>query len=341
MPVVPTTAYSQAEDALNLARSLVNDAAGVVFTDTVLMPFLNAAYRTLQRELAENGVTVLVAQADLDLPLTDGLTPTEISDSLHRSFPRIAWCRTALWEMVTGSTDMFLPMEKIAGGLPNFQPGAYLRMWEWIEDQINLIGAMQAITVRIRYEKVLPTLVYGTDPVQIRSSTDPLAYSTAAMAARSRGQRALAMDMSSAAADATLKLIERYVRPDQYKGRRRHPMAIAAASSFCRFTELCRIGHAPLEGMNDGINLCRGDPLARLASNPTADSSLQFGCRLIVNARNDTFTSGGATDEAVRVACAQCPRCHPEPGPQFGTSVRDLLFAPLENPSKGGVSTPP
>jgi hypothetical protein len=65
--------------------------------------------------------------------------------------------------------------------------------------------------------------VYGTDPVQIRSATDPLAYSTAAMAARSRGQRALAIDMSSAAADATLKLIERYVRPDQYKGRRRHP----------------------------------------------------------------------------------------------------------------------
>ena len=28
MPVVPTTAYSQAEDALNLARAPVNDSAG-------------------------------------------------------------------------------------------------------------------------------------------------------------------------------------------------------------------------------------------------------------------------------------------------------------------------
>lgn len=223
MPVVPTTAYSQAEDALNLARSLANDAAGVVFTDTVLMPFLNAAYRTLQRELAENGVTVLVGQADIDLPLTDGLTPTVLSDSSSPQLPADCLAPHSLWEMVTGSTDIFLPMEKIVGGLPNFQPGAYLRMWEWLEDQINLIGATQAITVRIRYEKVLPTLVYGTDLVQIRSSTDPLAYSTAAMAARSRGQRALAVDMASAAADATLKLIERYVRPEQYKARRRHP----------------------------------------------------------------------------------------------------------------------
>ena len=38
MPVVPATAYSQAEDALNLARALVNDSAGVVFIDTQLMP---------------------------------------------------------------------------------------------------------------------------------------------------------------------------------------------------------------------------------------------------------------------------------------------------------------
>jgi len=30
MPVLPTTAYSQAEDALTLARALMNDSAGVV-----------------------------------------------------------------------------------------------------------------------------------------------------------------------------------------------------------------------------------------------------------------------------------------------------------------------
>ena len=66
MPVVPTTAYSQAEDALNLARALVNDTAGAVFTDTLLMPLLNSAYRGLQRELAENGVSVLAEQQDLN-----------------------------------------------------------------------------------------------------------------------------------------------------------------------------------------------------------------------------------------------------------------------------------
>ncbi|MHB8539426.1 MAG: hypothetical protein ACYDCD_00580 [Candidatus Acidiferrales bacterium] len=223
MPVVSTTAYDQAEDALNLSRSLVNDAAGAVFSDAVLMPFLNSAYRDLQRQLAESGVSVLVGQQDIDLPLTNGVTNTEISDVTTPQLPTELLAPQQLWEQATGSSDVFIPMEKITGGLPNFQPSGYLRMWEWREDAIQLIGATQEITVRIRYEKDLPALALGTDPVQIRSAVDPLAYAVAAMAARSRGARALAEDMLLAAQAATDKLIERYVRPEQFKGRRRKP----------------------------------------------------------------------------------------------------------------------
>ncbi|MGH9864232.1 MAG: hypothetical protein ACRD4H_02335, partial [Candidatus Acidiferrales bacterium] len=186
MPVVSTTAYDQAEDALNLARSLANDAAGAVFSDTVLMPFLNSAYRGLQRQLAESGVSVLVGQQDVDLPITNGVTNTEISDVTTPQLPTDLLAPHQLWEQATGSSNIFVPMEKITGGLPKFQPGGYLRMWEWREDTIQLVGATQEITVRIRYEKQLPALVLGTDPVQIRSAVDPLAYSIAALAARSR-----------------------------------------------------------------------------------------------------------------------------------------------------------
>jgi hypothetical protein len=228
MPVVPTTAYSQAEDALNLARALVNDTSGAVFTDTLLMPLLNSAYRGLQRELAEAGVSVLAEQQDLDLepdPAT-GITPTEISDTSSPQLPTDCLVPHMLWERATANTtDVFVPMEKFTsgGGMLNLQPSTYLRLWEWREDKVNLIGATQAITVRIRYEKVLPELTQGTDPVQIRSATDPLAFATAALAARSRGARALAQDLLGAAQMATENLIERYVRPEQVKGRRRMP----------------------------------------------------------------------------------------------------------------------
>jgi hypothetical protein len=183
MPVVPTTAYSQAEDALTLARALMNDSSGAVFTDALLMPLLNSAYRGLQRELAENGVSVLGEQQDIDLE----------------------------------------PDPASGGGMLNLQPSTYLRLWEWREDKINLVGATQAITVRVRYEKILPALTLGTDPVQIRAATDPLAFATAALAARSRGARALAQDLLGTAQMATEDLIQRYVRPEQVKGRRRKP----------------------------------------------------------------------------------------------------------------------
>jgi hypothetical protein len=228
MPVVPTTAYSQAEDTLNLARSLVNDSSGAVFTDALLMPLLNSAYRGLQRELAETGVSVLAEQQDLDLELdpTTGITQTEISDTSSPQLPTDCLVPHMLWERATANTtDVFVPMEKFTsgGGMLNLRPSVYLRLWEWREDKVNLIGATQAITVRIRYEKVLPELTLGTDPVQIRSATDPLAFATAALAARSRGARALAQDLLGAAQMATENLVERYVRPEQVKGRRRMP----------------------------------------------------------------------------------------------------------------------
>lgn len=228
MPVVPTSAYSQAEDALNLARALLNDSAGAVFTDSLLMPLLNSAYRGLQRELAENSVSVLAEQQDIEMDVDPdtGVTNTELSDVSSPQLPADCLVPHQLWERATAnSTDVFVPMEKFTsgGGMLNLQPSTYLRLWEWREDKINLIGATQSITVRVRYEKILPQIVLGTDPVQIRSATDPLAFATAALAGRSRGARALAQDLLATAQMATEDLIERYVRPEQTKGRRRMP----------------------------------------------------------------------------------------------------------------------
>lgn len=223
MPVLSTTAYDQTETALNLTRALINDSAGAVFNDGTLMPLLNSTYRALQRELAEAGVSVLVSQIDLDLPLTSGLTTTELTDTSTPQLPTDLMVPHQLWEQQAGSGELFVPMEKIVSGLPNLQPGSFLRMWEWREDTIQLLGATSEVTVRLRYEKVLPQLVVGTDPILIRASNDALAYATAAVAARARGARALAADMQTTAMEATEKLIERYIRPEQFKARRRKP----------------------------------------------------------------------------------------------------------------------
>jgi hypothetical protein len=144
----------------------VNDAAGVVFTDALLMPLLNSAYRGLQRELAENGVSVLVEQQDIDLDPhgSTGITNTEISDVSSPQLPTDCLMPHMLWERATANTtDVFVPMEKFTSGgsMLNLQPSTYLRLWQWRENKINLIGATQSITVRARYEKILPELTLG------------------------------------------------------------------------------------------------------------------------------------------------------------------------------------
>jgi hypothetical protein len=171
---------------------------------------------------------VLMEQQDIELDLagTTGVTNTEISDVSSPQLPTDCLMPHVLWERATANTcDVFVPMEKFTSGgsMLNLQPSMYMRLWEWREDKINLIGATQSITVRVRYEKVLPTLTLGTDPVQIRSATDALGYATAALAARSRGSRALAVDLLGAAQTAIENLINRYVRPEQTTGRRRKP----------------------------------------------------------------------------------------------------------------------
>ena len=228
MPVVPTSAYAQSEDALTLARALVNDSAAAVFTDALLMPLLNSAYRGLQRELAENGISVLVEQQDIEMDVSSstGVTNTELSDVSSPQLPADCLMPHALWERAAANTgDVFVPMEKFTsgGGMLNLQPNSYLQLWEWREDKINLIGATQSITVRVRYEKILPSLTSGTDPIQIRGATDVLGFATAALAARSRGARALAVDLLGTAQTAIEELINRYIRPEQTKGRRRRP----------------------------------------------------------------------------------------------------------------------
>ena len=127
MPVVPTTAYSQAEDALTLARALMNDSSGAVFTDALLMPLLNSAYRGLQRELAENGVSVLGEQQDLDLEPdpSSGVTNMEISDTSSPQLPSDCLMPQMLWERATVEHGGHVrPHGKIHKRRRNAQPAA-------------------------------------------------------------------------------------------------------------------------------------------------------------------------------------------------------------------------
>ena len=161
MPIIGSTAYNTAGQATSLVRSLLNDAAGNLFTDTVLIPYANSAYRKVQRALANVGsggfladdallVVAAVANTDpsVQVSITDATAPPN-------QLPIDLLVPLKLWERPNGSGDDFVEMTDLTnhGGLPSQPQGSNLQYWEWRADGLYFLGATQDTQLRLRYEK--------------------------------------------------------------------------------------------------------------------------------------------------------------------------------------------
>src|SRR5208282_4374703 len=99
MPVVGSSAYNTAGQITSLVRSLLNDSQGNLFTDTLLLPYLNSAYRKLQRAIGNAGgggfiqddvllVVTAVAEQDASLRCRSAMPARR-----RISSRRTCWCR--------------------------------------------------------------------------------------------------------------------------------------------------------------------------------------------------------------------------------------------------------
>ena len=230
MPIVGSSAYNTAGTITSLVRALLNDAAGNLFTDVVLIPYVNAAYRKCQRALANVGNgNFIVDNATVVVPAVTTMDPSlqvSITDAIAppNQLPTDLLRPVKLWERASGSSDDFAEMIDLTGhgGLPSRPQQAQLGVWEWRNDGIYLVGAMQANQVRIRYEKAYPDLVDAISVVLIRNAQEAIGYFTAAMAAMARGSP-LAEKWDAAGADALEDLISAVARREQQTIRRRRP----------------------------------------------------------------------------------------------------------------------
>src|ERR1700730_13169185 len=235
MPVVGTTAYNTAGQITALVRSLLNDAAGNLFTDAVLLPYVNSGYRKVQRALAniqsgtfltDNALLVVPAVTQVDasaqVSITDATAPPN-------QLPPDLLVPEKLWERASGSSDDFMAMTDLTGhdGLPSAAQGQSLSYWEWRADGLYFLGATRDIQIRLRYQKSYPDLTDATSPVLIRQAQEAIAYLAAAMAGAARGApQAGRWDI--AATDAIEDLIARATQREQQTGRRRRPFSSRA-----------------------------------------------------------------------------------------------------------------
>ena len=142
MPVVGSSAYNTAGQITSLLRSLLNDAQGNLFTDTVLLPYLNSAYRKVQRAIGNTGGGGFI-QEDVVLEVTavaqtDASLQVSISDATAppNELPTDLLVPLKLWERMNGSSDDFVEMVDLTrhGGLPSRVQDTTLSVGEWRAD---------------------------------------------------------------------------------------------------------------------------------------------------------------------------------------------------------------
>jgi hypothetical protein len=240
MPVVGSSAYNTAGQITALVRSLLNDSQGNLFTDAILLPYANSAYRKVQRAIGNAGgggfiqddallVVTAIAGADtsLQVSITDATAPPN-------QLPTDLLFPLKLWERPNGSTDDFLEMVDLSqhGGLPSRAQDVTLSVWEWRADGIYFLGATVDTQIRLRYLKAYPDLTDATSPVLVRNAQEAIAYATAALAAWSRGSP-LAERWDDASVDAIEDLVIAAVRREQQSSRRRRPFS--ARSGYTPF----------------------------------------------------------------------------------------------------------
>jgi hypothetical protein len=161
----PTAPYPFVEDAMLLARSLVNDTfpgatatpgEGQILTDSSIIspftiPFINSAIRRVYRKLGNQGVASLIQDNYilLNLPPVDGVNGVGGPDpaaqvaitfsgyfdgtTLHNTLvlPPNTLAVLKMWERTNGSGNPFTEMTQAQDGLPSGNQGPYLGVWEW------------------------------------------------------------------------------------------------------------------------------------------------------------------------------------------------------------------
>jgi hypothetical protein len=212
----------------------------IYFTDAVLLPYANSAYRKLQRALGNGGgggfiqddVLLVVAA----VPAADASLQVSISDATAapNQLPTDLLVPLKLWERASGSSDDFSEMVDLTrhGGLPSRLQDVSLNVWEWRADGLYFLGATQDVQIRLRYAKAYPDLTDATSAVLIRNAQEAIAYATAALAGWARGSP-LAEKWDGAASDAIEDLVVAAVRREQQSSHRRRPFS--ARSGYAAF----------------------------------------------------------------------------------------------------------
>lgn len=163
--------------ALTTARTLLNDDAGGLFTDVLLLPKLIQAFRMMVAWLRINAADVMIGDVASNLAINaTSLTISDINEPIK------------MWEKAQGAgNDTYLPMTEY-DPLPNKLGATTLRYWQWDGSKMNFIPCSASRTVRTTYWKVLTEPSAAGSSLQLINAEYYIAPMTASIMALSLGE---------------------------------------------------------------------------------------------------------------------------------------------------------
>ena len=200
-------------DVYTETRAHLADVAAEVWTDAVLLPFTNRAYRTCARYLRSKGMGLFrlesasISKAATDLGFVRGTGVTNYPT--YNTGAPLLLRPIELREMPTGGST-WTAMRSSRGFLPPTNPAAALEVWDWRNDRILFPAHTGfAVLVQILYEAELTEFTSSTSsgqPVAIPDGLDAVALMAASFVAKSRDEKGIS-EMFKAEATADLDLI--------------------------------------------------------------------------------------------------------------------------------------
>jgi hypothetical protein len=213
---------STAQNAFDRARVYLNDTADDLYTNAVLLPFLQMANDKLSDKLLVHGIPV-----QMEVATTATITALDTTYTLPADFMN----PVRLWQKPVGQDVDFSPMFRKAWEPGETYTSEFLGVWDYRNQQIIFQPATVDVDVRLDYNKILTALTVAGDTLQVFGSLSYLSSKTASLAAQHIGMnpiKAGELEVEAREALADIEIIA--VKNMQHVGTRRRPFRIRRRS---------------------------------------------------------------------------------------------------------------
>lgn len=198
----------------DVRKTYLNDTSGTIYTDNVLLPFIQSAYSELQTEFLLNGLQSL-SEISAVIDVTAGTTSLSVPSDFVSPIK--------LQERADGGTaDDWVDMTELRHDYEQTD-STTLNYWTFREDGIYVGPATTNRDVKLYYYKSL-TVSSINSTIPIIGADEFLAARTAEAAARYIGMNpVLADSMGKEASESLDKLVRRNIKTMQGIGTSRKP----------------------------------------------------------------------------------------------------------------------